>query len=160
MSIKVNLIYPYLNIVWYRMLPILKAVSAKIAAPGKSLCSKKIADYTSAAVNQISYLPFCVYIYTYMLQVKYLLHNHLIPRLKSSPCLPIGNPLECRIFNIPPSKPRHNVLSASAAGRASAKKNTRKNRLPTRITWSENWTCNLSWFVDSKLLILTCKIIF
>lgn len=66
MSIKVNLIYPYLNIVWYRMLPILKAVSAKIAAPGKSLCSKKIADYTSAAVNQISYLPFCVYIYIHI----------------------------------------------------------------------------------------------
>lgn len=55
-----------------------------------------------------------------MLQVKYLLHNHPIPRLKSS-MFTHWKSLECRIFKIPPSKPRHNVLSASA-GRASAKR--------------------------------------
>ena len=111
--------------VWYRMLPILEAVPAKIAAPGKSLCSKRTAYHIFAtAIKYHVCLCVCIYIYIkYPTSYKkYLLHDHPIPRLKSSPCLLIGNPLECRIFNIPPSKPRHNVLSASAAGRASAKK--------------------------------------
>lgn len=49
--------------VWYRMLPILEAVPAKIAAPGKSLCSKRTAYHIFATANQISWLLMCMHIY-------------------------------------------------------------------------------------------------